>query len=167
MTERAAAIASEARRQEESCLYTSTMLYLWLRRVRRHNQIFIVAPIILGAAAGFSVFQETLPPWAIATLALLASLFPALATGLNIQTSVSEIATSAALFKSLQDRFRQLATITVLSDSDAAESELRDLMDRLDMARANSITAPEKWFSAAKKKIEAGHYSFAVDAPAS
>lgn len=164
MTDRASAIANEARRQEESCLYTSTMLYLWLRRVRLHNSIFIVAPIVLGALAGFSVLKESLEPWAIATLALLASLFPALASGLKIQTSVSEIAASAAAFKSLQDRFRQLATITVLSDPEAAEGELRDLMDRLDIARANSITAPQKWFGRAKKKIEAGHYSFAVDA---
>lgn len=164
MTDRATAIATEARRQEESCLYTSTMLYLWLRRVRLHNSIFIVAPIIFGALAGFSVLEDAVEPWLIATLALLASLFPALASGLKIQTNVSEIANSAAAFKSLQDRFRQVATISALSGPDAAEQELRDLMDRLDIARANSITAPEKWFNKAKEKIEAGHYSFTVDA---
>lgn len=164
MDEKARAIAEEARRQEESCLYTSTTLFLWLRRVRFHHAVFIVAPIILGALAGFSVLREALPPWAIATLALLASLFPALASALKIQTSVSEIAASAAAFKSLQDRFRQLASITCLSDPDAAAVELRELMDRLDIARSASITAPERWFEKAKRKIEAGHYSFAIDA---
>lgn len=158
------AIANEARRQEESCLYTSTSLYLWLRRVRLHNSIFVVAPIVLGALASFSVLKESLEPWAIATLSLIASLFPALATGLKIQTSVSEIAASAAAYKALQDRFRQLAAISVLADPSVAEKELRDLMDRLDVARSNSITAPEKWFAKARKKIESGDYRFAVDA---
>lgn len=166
MHERAIAIATEARRQEESCLFTSTTHYLWLRRVRLHNTIFIVAPIIFGALAGFSVLKDLAPDWVIAALALLASLFPALANGLKIQTSVNEIAASAASYKSLQDRFRQLATIGILSDIDEAETELRNLMDRMDVARSTSITAPEKYFKLAKEKIENGHYDFSVDAPA-
>jgi hypothetical protein len=164
MNEKMIAIAKEARRQEESCLYTSTTHYLWLRRVRLQNTLFVVAPIIIGALAGFSVLKEWAPDWVIALLAFLASLFPALANGLKVQTSVNEIAASAASYKSLQDRFRQLATITVLTDPDAADAELRDLMDRLDVARSTSITAPEKFFEKARTKIEAGHYDFAVDA---
>jgi len=163
MNEKAIAIAQEARRQEESCLYTSTMLYMWLRQVRRQNTFFVIMPIILGALAGFSVLKDALEPWAIALLAFLASLFPALANGLKIQTSVTEISSSAAAFKSLQDHFRQLATITVLADSDGAEKELRELMDRLDIARSTSITAPERYFARARQKIEAGHYSFTAD----
>lgn len=164
MEDRAVAIASEARRQEESCLYTSTTHYLWLRQVRRQNTIFIVAPILLGALAGFSVLKEFFPDWVVAVLALLASLFPALANALNIQTSVNEIAANAAAYKALQDRFRQLATIVILSDVDAAETELRELMDRMDVARSTSITAPEKYFKLAQKKIAEGHYDFTVDA---
>jgi hypothetical protein len=36
-------------------------------------------------------------------------------------------------------------------------------MDRLDVARSTSITAPEKYFQKAQKKIGAGHYDFGVD----
>lgn len=164
MTSKAVAIAKEARRQEESCLYTSTSLFLWLRQVRRQNTIFIVAPIILGALAGFSILKDVFPDWFTATLALIASLFPALANGLKIQTSIDEIAANAAAFKSLQDRFRQLAEITVTSGDEPAQSELRELTDKVDVARANSITPPEPYFTKARKKIEAGDYSFAVDA---
>jgi hypothetical protein len=164
MQDRAVAIAKEARRQEESCLHTSTTHYEWLRQVRRQNTIFIVAPIILGALAGFSVLKDSAPDWVVAALAFLASLFPALANALKIQTSVNEIAANAAAYKSLQDRFRQLATIGVLTDVDAAEIELRELMDRMDIARSTSITAPEKYFKKAQKKIADGHYDFAVDA---
>lgn len=165
MQDRAVAIASEARRQEESCLYTSTTHYLWLRQVRRQNTIFIVAPIILGALAGFSVLKDLAPNWVVAVLALVASLFPALANALKIQTSVNEIAANAASYKSLQDRFRQLATISILTDLDAAEAELCDLMDRMDVARSTSITAPEKYFKRAQEKIAEGHYDFSVDSP--
>lgn len=164
MTNKAVAIAKEARRQEESCLYTSTSLYLWLRQVRLQNTFFVVAPIVFGALAGFSVLKDAFPDWITATLALLASLFPALANGLKIQTSIDQIAGNAAAFKSLQDRFRQLAEITVLDDCERAQVELGELIDKLDIARANSITPPERYFEKARKKIESGDYSFAVDA---
>lgn len=163
---RAKAIAEEARRQEESCLYTSTSLYLWLRRVRLQKQIFVIVPIILGAVAGFSAFKEHVPAVLIATLTLVAGLFPALADALKIATSVDEISSSAATFKALQDRFRRLATITVLSDVDAAEAALAELMDRMDVARSSSITPPERYFTAAQAKIKSGDYDFTVDLPA-
>jgi hypothetical protein len=158
------AIAEEARRQEESCLYTSTSLFLWLRQVRLQKQIFVVAPIILGAVAGFSAFKEHVPAVLIASLALVASLFPALADALKIATSVDEITASAATFKALQDRFRRLATITIFSDVDAAEQSLAELMDRMDVARSSSVTPPERYFKAAQAKIKAGDYDFSVDA---
>ncbi len=163
---RAKAIAEEARRQEESCLYTSTSLYLWLRRVRLQKQLFVIIPIILGAVAGFSAFKEHVPAVLVATLTLVAGLFPALADALKIATSVDEISASAATFKALQDRFRRLATITVLSDVDAAEAALAELMDRMDVARSSSITPPERYFSAAQAKIKSGDYNFTVDLPA-
>lgn len=158
------AIAEEARRQEESCLYTSTSLFLWLRQIRTTNTIFVVVPIVFGALAGFSVLKDIFPAWVTAILALLASLFPALASGLKIQTSVKEVAASAASFKALQDRFRQVATISIYAGKELAEKELRDLMDRLDLARSASITPPERFFKKAQKKIASGDYSFSVDA---
>lgn len=163
---RAKAIAEEARRQEESCLYTSTSLYLWLRRVRLQKQLFVIIPIILGAVAGFSAFKEQVPAVLVATLTLVAGLFPALADALKIATSVDEISASAATFKALQDRFRRLATITVLSDVDAAEAALAELMDRMDLVRSSSITPPERYFTAAQAKIKSGDYDFTVDLPA-
>lgn len=165
MEQRRTAIIAECRRQEESCLYTSTTLYIWLRKVRLQKRIFVIAPIIIGGIAGLSVLQSVLEPWVIAVLAFIASLFPALADALKIQTSVEEIAKSAADFKSLQDRFRRVATITALSDMDGAEATLGELMDRMDVARSTSITPPEWAFEEAQKKIEAGHYAFAVDQP--
>ena len=163
--QRRAAIVAECRRQEESCLYISTTLYIWLRRVRLQKQIFVAAPIIIGGIAGIAILKEWLPDWLMALLAFLASLFPALADGLKIETSVDEITRLAADFKALQDRFRRAANITALSDVDTAEQKLAELMDRMDVARSSSITPPEWAFEEARRKIDAGHYSFAVDAP--
>jgi len=162
--ERRSAIIAECHRQAEACLYTSTTLYVWLRRVRLQKQIFIAAPIIIGGIAGLAILKQSLPDWFMAVLVFLASLFPALADGLKIETSVDEITRLAADFKALQDRFRRAANITALSDVETAEQTLAELMDRMDVARSSSITPPEWAFEEARRKIDAGHYNFAVDA---
>jgi hypothetical protein len=132
---------------------------------RSQKQVFVAAPIVLGGIAGIALLKNALPDWLMALLAFLASLFPALADGLKIETSVDEITRLAAEFKALQDRFRRAATITALSDVDAAEETVSELMDRMDLARSSSITPPEWAFKKAQRKIDAGHYSFAVDNP--
>jgi hypothetical protein len=153
---RRAEIVKEALRQSESCLWTSTTLFTWLRQVRFQRQIFVAAPVIFGALAGFSVLKDAAPAWLIALLALVASLFPALADALKIATSVDETSRLAAEYKALQDRFRRLARITSLGDVDKAEADLADLMDRMDVARSTSITPPQKYFDAAREQIEGG-----------
>lgn len=161
--DRVTAIIAECRRQEESCLYTSTTLYIWLRRVRHQKQFFVAAPILVGGIAGLSILQDWELDWVAAVLAFVASLFPALADALKFETSVDEIARLAAEFKALQDRYRRTATITVLRDVNEAEEALAELMERMDIARSSSITPPESAFQDARKKIKEGHYNFSVD----
>lgn len=163
--DRRRAIIAECRRQEESCLYTSTTLYIWLRRVRRQKQFFVAAPIVIGGFAGLSILQEWGLEWVMAVLAIIASLFPALADALKFETSVDEISRLAAEFKALQDRFRRTATITALGDLQAVEDALAELMDRMDIARSSSITPPESAFNEAQRKIAEGHYDSSVDQP--
>jgi hypothetical protein len=156
-------IAVEALRQMENCLYTSTMLYMWLRRVRLQSKLVTLAPILLTALAGFGYLKELLPAWAVALIALLATLIPSLAKALDIQTHVQALQAAASEYKSLQDRFRRLARITALSDADRAEDELTQLMDRMDTVRATSITPPERYFQRAQTKIKRGDYDFTID----
>src|SRR3546814_12425389 len=99
------AIITECRRQEESCLFTSTTLFVWLRGVRWQSRAFVAAPIVLGGLAGLSVLQEWLPAWTIAILAFLARLFPALAYSLKLATSVAQIARLPSPFTPLHARF--------------------------------------------------------------
>lgn len=158
------AVVAECRRQEESCLYTSTMLYIWLRVVRLKRRIFVSAPIILSGIAALALAKEFLPLWAIVVLTFLAGLFPALERALKLETDVEHIAGQAGQFKALQDRFRRIATIDALDQPSAARSALEDAMASLDQVRAASITPPERYYLKAKKKIERGDYSFAAEA---
>ena len=157
-------VVKEALRQAESCLYTSTSLFEWLRWVRRYRQIFVAAPILLGGLAGLGIWKKFEYDWVIALLAFAASLFPALADALNIQTSVDEITRLAAEYKALQDRFRRLANIIApFGEADEADKLLGELMDRMDVARSTSLTPPDWAFTLAQSKIVKGHYDFTVD----
>ncbi|MCH4061170.1 MAG: hypothetical protein LKE81_07025 [Acetobacter sp.] len=156
-------IVKEALRQSESCLWTSTMLYTWLRVVRLQHKVVILLPIILTGLVGFSYIKEWVPAWGVALMAFFSTLIPSIAEALDIQTHVHELERLAAEYKALQDRFRRLARITALGDVDEAEKELAELMDRMDAARNSSITAPQRYFKSARRQIEGGHYDFAVD----
>lgn len=160
---RRAEIQAEALRQMESCLYTSTMLYMWLRRVRIQHKVLVLLPILLTALAGFSYVKELIPAWGVALMAFLSTLIPSIAKALEIETHVADLKRSASEYKSLQDRFRILAKIGSAGDVVKAETSLTELMDRMDVARCNSLTPPERYFAAAQGKIKAGHYDFSTD----
>ena len=166
MDERTSRVVAECKRQAESCLYTSTTLYIWLREARLTRRVFVVAPVVLGALATWSVLDQpegAWLQWLTATFALLAGIFPAVFEALKLNTHIDEIARQAAAFKNLQDRFRQAAMVTALGPFEKLQAEFLALMDRMDEARATSTTPPERCFEAARKKIGAGHYEFAAD----
>ncbi len=162
MSDRKAEIVRECLRQEESCLYTSTALYRWLRSVRTWNRVFIIVPIILGGVASFGILKADRPEFA-AVLALIAGFFPAIYDALKLKGHADEIAKQAAQFKVLQDRFRQAARIGSSGELTDLEAEFRSLMDRMDDARAGSLPVPQKFFEKARKQIEGGDYTFTVD----
>lgn len=158
-----AEIVVEALRQEESCLYTSTAIYMWLGTVKVQHAIVVLTPIALTALASFAYVKDALPAWAVAIAALLSTLIPSLAKAMDFETHVSDLKASAGEYKSLQDRFRQLAKLGILGDVSAAEARLSELMERLDAVRARSIVIPPKHFDAARTKIKSGHYDFSID----
>lgn len=161
--ERTTRLIAECRRQEESCLYTSTSLYIWLRRSRLWQRVFIIAPIILGSLATWSVIDQPETKWLAGTCALLAGFFPAIYEALKLDVHMDEIARHAAVFKNLQDRFRQLALVTALGSFDDFQAGFEQLMKQMEQARTSSLTPPERCFKKAQGKIQSGHYSFAVD----
>lgn len=161
-------IKIECIRQSESCLYTSTTFHIWLRSSRFWLRVFVTAPVILGALASWSVFDDSetkvaFLSWITAISALGAGIFPALFVALDMNTNVKEISRLSAEFKNLQDRFRIAAKIKSKGDTEQFENIVDELMNRLDIARSNSLTPPERFFKKAQKKINEGDYYFSVD----
>jgi hypothetical protein len=58
MDSRIEKMVDECKRQEVSCLYTSTSLFEWLKEVRHWRTAFIVLPIIAGSIAGAKILTK-------------------------------------------------------------------------------------------------------------
>jgi hypothetical protein len=158
----------ECKRQEESCLYTSTSLFEWLKSLRAWKAFFIVTPIILGGLSTWPLLaHHDEYKWFTGVCALLAGFSPAIHKALDFDVSLKVVAQHAHEFKILQDRFRQAWRITALAPFADFKKEFDGLMTRMDAARAASLTPPERFFKKAQKKIEAGHYAFATDSNSS
>jgi hypothetical protein len=101
-------LIEECRRQEESCLYTSTGFFEWLKWMRLLKVVFVVTPIILGGVATWPLLaKQDAYKWVTGLCALLAGLAPAVYKALDFDVSLNLIAKQANQFKILQDRFRQ------------------------------------------------------------
>jgi hypothetical protein len=157
-------LIEECKRQEESCLYTSTSFFEWLKDLRFWRVVFVISPIVLSGIATWPLLaKHPDDQWITGVCALLAGMAPAIFKALALDGSLGTLAKQAHQFKILQDRFRQAWRVTALGDFDAFNAEFDQLMNRMDDARAMSTTAPERIFQKAKAKIDKGHYDFAVD----
>ena len=75
MDDPSAHLIDECRRQEESCLYTSTALFEWVKVLRRWKIFFVVTPIVLaGVATGLPTDLRPGLGWLIGTCTLLAGI---------------------------------------------------------------------------------------------
>ena len=164
--QRVVELVKECARQEESCLYTSTSLYIWQKRARGWRNVFVIAPIILGGIAssqivggadyvGLTIFA--------AICSLLAGFFPAIFEALGMDMRVQEIGQAASEYTNLRDRFRQVARIKSLNTFEEFEAAFEQLMDRMDAIRGTSPPVPEWCFAEAQAKIGKGDMNFNVD----
>lgn len=161
MDQRAQQIVDEAKRQEESCLYTATALFSWQVEVRVFRVAFIVVPIICSSFASARILvRDPTFDWPIAIASLIAGLFPAIFKALDLDVSLETIGDSANRFKILQDRFRQTSLIGATRSVDELEEEFQALMQRMDDARSANPTVPERHFAKAQKKIKKGDFKF-------
>ena len=168
-TDELSEFVKECKREEESCLYISTMLFIWLRSVRGWRSTFIALPIVLGGIGSWGLLKGLHDPiwvWGTAACSLVAGLIPAIFKALDLDGHVTGLSQQAALFKNLQDRFRQLANFAPSKGDDELRSEFEALVKALENARIASVTPPERFFRAAQKKIKGGDYSFKVDSVA-
>jgi hypothetical protein len=168
MTTQAYQLALECRRQSESCLYSSTCLYIWLRVLRIIRVAYLVITLSFGTFAGWHLLKNNSSEsvqFIAGLMALVAGLLPTIYSALKLDEHLMSCADLAAEFKNLQDRFRQAALITSQKSFVQFDLEARELLRRLEEARKQSVTPPEWCFRLAQAKVAAGHYSFEVDTP--
>jgi hypothetical protein len=166
MASKNAALALECKRQSESCLYTSTSLFIWLRFLRVLKTVFIVVPLVLGAVAGWQVLEHVDSPRIkifTSIAAFLAGLLPTVYSALKFDDHLEQCKQLTAEFKNLRDRFRQAALVSALKPFAEFEKDVEPLLQRLEQARSFSYTAPEWCFTRAQEKIHKGDYDFDVD----
>ena len=93
MDERTRNLIAECGRQEESCLYTSTTIFEWLKALRCWRVAFVVVPIILGGLATWPLIANQPGfEWVTAVCAMLAGLMPAIYKALDFDVNLDTLA---------------------------------------------------------------------------
>jgi hypothetical protein len=159
-------LVAECEREFDNCNYTAVSYIIWLRDKRRIRFLFITLPLVLSSFATWELIARSDHIW-VRTIAsfcsLLAGLIPSLYTALKYDEDLERLKHGASEYFNLRDRFRQCAILGASKPAVEFESDFNRLMDRMEKARRDSLTAPERYFSRAQKKIESGDYSYAVD----
>lgn len=154
-----AALIAECEREEENCLYTSTSFYVWLRTlkmIRAALWVFgavgsiVSANSILRGQHGYEIMM--------AALAVAGVLMPGLIKAVQLDATIRDYATAAAVFKNLQGEFRRLAQVWSNKPFPEFEAEARQAIKAMNEARKPSLTPPEWYFRLAQRKIKRGDY---------
>src|SRR5208337_1264048 len=156
------ALKTQCAEQRERCQFTSASLFIWLRMLRKLRVAFVVVPIVCGALAGWDLLKGHDGGFGVYTaiLALFAGVIPAIYSALKLDEHLPTASRLAGEYKNLEILLGDLEKTGPFRRIDAFEAEYKGARDRLEKARAEAYTAPEYCFRAAKKKIDAGHYSF-------
>lgn len=166
MTGKSVQLAQECKRLSESCLYTSTSFFIWLKYLRLMRLIFVVVPLILGSIASWKLLTTSSVEsvkLVTAVCSFFAGLLPSIYSALKLDQNLEMVARLAAQFKNLQDGFRMLALVSARKAFSEFETEFKQMFGRLEEARLPSLTPPEWVFKMAQKKVKSGDYSFDVD----
>ncbi|WP_047496382.1 hypothetical protein [Terriglobus sp. TAA 43] len=164
--DRSEALRKECYRLVDTCLYTSTTFYIWLRFCRFLKTAFLVVPLVCGSLGTWSVLTRSNVESfrnLTALFSFLAGLLPAVYAALKLDRHLDQCCRLAGEFKNLQDRFRQAGDISFHKTFPEFEADVQPLFKRLEKARSESFTAPEWCFKRAQNKINKGDYTYTVD----
>ncbi|WP_181770200.1 hypothetical protein [Bradyrhizobium sp. UNPF46] len=154
-------LKTQCAEQRERCQYTSASLFIWLRTLRLIRIVFIVGPIVFGGIAGWDILKgPDGHPLFAATMTLLASIVPAVYSGLKLDDHLQDAARLAGEYKNLEILFGVLENVGSLKSFADFEPEFTKTLERLQLANSAAYTAPEWCFVRARNKVQRGHYSF-------
>ncbi|MSO71662.1 MAG: hypothetical protein EXQ88_06595 [Alphaproteobacteria bacterium] len=159
-----AALVLECRREEESCLYSSTTFYIWLRFLRAlRGLLWIVAAVAGGMAASHNLRSDPENKTLSALAALLAVILPGIGNALRLDRTIRDYESAAGKIKNLQGEFRRAAKVCLHKPVVEFDAETRKLFKAMNEARKPSLTPPDFCFWLAQRKIRKGHYRFDAD----
>jgi hypothetical protein len=121
--------------------------------------VFIGLPILFSGVAGWQFLADGHPLLATA-LALIAGIVPAIYSALKLDDHLESAKALSGEYKNLEIIFSDLEKVSSLKDFSIFEGEYLVARNRLELANAQAYTAPEWCFQKARKKIQAGHYTF-------
>jgi hypothetical protein len=154
-----AALIAECEREEESCLYTSTSFYIWLRTLKMIRAALWVFGAVGSIVSANSILRgQQGYPIILASLAVAGVLMPGLIKAVQLDTAIRDYAGAAAGFKNLQGEFRRLAKVWSNKPFPEFEAEARRAIKAMNDARKLSLTPPEWCFRLTQRKIKRGDY---------
>lgn len=154
-----AALIAECEREEESCLYTSTSFYIWLRTLKVIRTALWVSGAIGSIVSANSILRgQQGYPIILASFAIAGVLMPGLSKAGQLDTTIRDYSAAAASFKNLQGEFRRLAKVWSNKPFPEFEAEARRAIKAMNDARKPSLTPPEWCFRRAQQKIKRGDY---------
>jgi hypothetical protein len=157
-------LAKEAMRRSESCLYTSSALFIYQRRLDHYRSAFTVIPIIVGSVATAKFFVPSPGyEWVTPALAFVGGLLPLVARAMKIEDRYNTSKSLGGAYKNLQDRFRHAAIVTAKEGFPILKKEMTSLMKKHDALRAKGFITPEWCFTEGQAKVQKGDYDFDVD----
>jgi hypothetical protein len=166
MMDKSAALTHECQRLSESCQYTSTSIYIWLRCLRWAKIVFTAVPLILGSLASWELLTSSNIESVrnmVAVFAFLAGLLPSIYAALKFDERLETYIHASGEFKNLEHRFRKLALVDSQKPFDEFEDEFNLAMQRYEQLSNLSLTTPEWCFKRAQKKVQSGNYTFDAD----
>jgi hypothetical protein len=163
-------LVKSCKRYYESCLWNSTVLFIWLRWQRRVKVWVTVVPIVLGSTPGVITIFKLLTAQGFKSLDVITSILsflsgmtPLVYNALKLDEHMENCKRLSAEYTNLRDRFRTVAEVSVNKSIADFESDVRPLIERIERAREVGLTTPEWAYKAAEEKIKLGHYDFEVD----
>ncbi len=165
-----AELAKTCHRYYESCLWSSTIYFIMLGRLRKVKAWVAVIPILIGTTPGLTTVlkltssqQVTKLDVFISIMSFLSGMMPLIYNALKLDDQIEALKKLAAESINLRDRFRTALEVSVNKSLKEFEEDLRPLIERIEKTREAAVTTPDWAYDKAKKKIDAGHYSFQID----
>jgi len=154
------ALIWECRDEEESCLFTSTSFFIWLRWLKIVRALLWAGGAIGSLIAASHILKgDDEHRFVIALAALAGVLLPGLVKALRLDAAIRDYTKAAGAFKTLQGEFRRLAAVWSHKELPRFEQEARRAFIAMNEARKPSLTPPEICFRLARRKIRKGHYT--------